>query len=110
VREPVTDQRADPFEIRDNREANRWEVAAADEDKVIAYAEYRVRPGAVAFTHTVVEPEYEGKGIGSRLARTVLDDAVTRGLRIVPYCPFIAAYLERHPEYGEHVDMPHQQN
>jgi predicted GNAT family acetyltransferase len=40
----------------------------------------------------------------------VLDDAVARGLRIVPYCPFIAAYLERHHEYSEYVDSVHHQN
>jgi predicted GNAT family acetyltransferase len=85
-------------------------VTAPADDEVVAYAEYRLRPGAIAFTHTVVDPAYEGKGIGSRLARTVLDDAVSRGLRIVPYCPFIAAFLERHSEYGEHVDTPHPQH
>jgi predicted GNAT family acetyltransferase len=60
----------------------------------------------VAFTHTVVEPRFEGQGIGTRLARAALDDAVGHDLRITPYCPFIRAYLERHPEYAAWVDQP----
>ena len=73
---------------------------------MVAYAEYRTAPGRVTFTHTVVEPEHEGKGIGSRLARWVLDDAVARGLRISPRCPFIRSYIERHREDLPSVDMP----
>jgi predicted GNAT family acetyltransferase len=88
----------------DNSAARRWEVKRGEE--VVAYAEYIDKPGRVIFTHTVVEPAFEGRGIGSRLARTVLDDAVTRGLRITPRCPFIRAYIGRHERYAEHVDMP----
>ncbi len=88
----------------DNPEQRRWEVRRGDD--VIAYAEYRRAPGRVIFTHTVVEPEYAGRGIGSRLAKTVLDASVAAGLRITPVCPFIRAYIERHTGYAEHVDMP----
>jgi predicted GNAT family acetyltransferase len=91
-------------EISDNPDDHRWEVR--DGDRVIAYAEYITAPGRVIFTHTVVEPEHEGQGIGSRLARAVLDDAVSRDLRITPRCPFIRAYTERHQEYEASVDLP----
>lgn len=104
--EPASAPRADQYDFRDNSGERRWEVTTDGE--LVAFAEYRLRPGAIAFTHTVVEPAYEGRGIGSRLAKKVLDDAVERGLRIVPYCPFISAYLERHREYAAHVDMPQQ--
>jgi len=70
------------------------------------FAEFRLQPGAVVFTHTVVRPEFEGRGLGSRLAKYVLDDAVARGERIVPECPFIAAYLREHPGYEGSVDWP----
>lgn len=70
------------------------------------FAQYRLEPGRVVFTHTVVKPEYEGRGLGSRLAKFVLDDAVARGERIVPECPFIAAYLRRHDDYAASVDWP----
>jgi predicted GNAT family acetyltransferase len=92
------------FDASDNPDARRWEVREGD--RVIAYAEYRLAPGRVTFTHTVVEPDHEGRGIASRLARIVLDDAVRRGLRITPRCPFIRSYVERHGEYAPHVDMP----
>ena len=88
----------------DNADARRWEVKRGDE--VIAFADYRSEPGRITFTHTLVDPDYEGRGIGSRLARTVLDDALERGLRIVPRCPFIRAYIERHEQYADNVDMP----
>ena len=63
-------------------------------------------PGRIVFTHTVVQPEFEGQGLGTRLARFVLDDAVARGERIVPECPFIAAYLARARRYEASVDWP----
>jgi len=71
-----------------------------------AVSQFRLEPGTIVFTHTIVRPEFEGKGLGSRLAKFVLDDAVARGERIVPECPFIAAYLRRHPGYEASVDWP----
>jgi predicted GNAT family acetyltransferase len=94
------------FTWQDNAAARRWEVR--DGEEVVAYADYRLQPGRVTFLHTVVDPAYEGRGVGSRLARTVLDDAVGRGLLITPRCPFIRAYIERHPQYAEHVDSTEQ--
>ncbi|MRG59669.1 GNAT family N-acetyltransferase [Agromyces sp. CFH 90414] len=91
----------DALQIVRNEARGRYEVL--DEGRVAAVAMFREEPGRVVFTHTVVKPEYEGRGIGSRLARHVLDDAVARGEEIVPECPFIAAYLERHPEYADSV-------
>jgi predicted GNAT family acetyltransferase len=64
-------------------------------------AHYRVRPGIVIFYHTVVDEAFEGKGVGSALAKGALDDVRARGERIVVECPFIAAYLKRHPEYAD---------
>ncbi|MFD5865182.1 GNAT family N-acetyltransferase [Agromyces sp. NPDC127015] len=70
------------------------------------FAQFRLEPGAIVFTHTVIKPEFGGRGLGSRLAKYVLDDAVSRGDRIVPQCPFIAAYLREHPGYEASVDWP----
>jgi predicted GNAT family acetyltransferase len=72
----------------------------------VGYSEYETEPGRVVFTHTVVKPQFEGRGIGSRLAQHVVDDARDRGLRITPVCPFIRAYLRRHEEYDAIVDFP----
>ena len=64
---------------------------------------YRQRNDRIAFTHTNVNPAYEGRGFGSRLAEAALDDARRQGLAVVPLCPFIAWYIEQHPEHGDLV-------
>ncbi|MEV1132016.1 GNAT family N-acetyltransferase [Agromyces sp. NPDC049794] len=88
-----------------NEEAHRYELKLDGE--LGGYAEYRTNPGRITFTHTVVFPEHEGKGLGSRLAKRVLDDAVAQGDTIVPRCPFIAAYLRRHEGvYDDSVAWP----
>ncbi|UOE43756.1 GNAT family N-acetyltransferase [Agromyces larvae] len=84
-----------------NDERHRYELRV-DGDRA-GFAVFREEPGRIVFTHTVVLPAYEGRGLGGRLAKFALDDAVARGLEIVPECPFIAAYLRRHPEYADSV-------
>lgn len=64
---------------------------------------YGIEPGLVVLIHTEVAPSAEGTGVGSRLVRGALDDARTRGLRVVPLCPFVAGYIRRHPEYADLV-------
>lgn len=93
---------ADEVELRDRPERARYEVLV--DGRVAGFAMYRREPGRTVFTHTIVKPAYEGRGLGGRLARYVLDDVVARGERIVPECPFIRAYLERHPAYEASVD------
>ncbi len=95
---------ADEITIDRVDEARRYELRVDGE--LAGYAAFRTNPGRITFTHTLVRPEYEGRGLGSRLARSVLDDAVARELTIVPVCPFISAYLRRHPEYEADVDWP----
>ena len=93
------------IEIERNDEASRYELTVDGEGA--GYAAFRTNPGRVTFTHTVVQPEFEGQGLGSRLAKFVLDDAVARGETIVPVCPFITAYLNRHPDdYEGSVSWP----
>ena len=57
----------------------------------------------VLLTHAEVEPAYNGRGIGSALAKGALDDIRRQGLQAVPLCPFISDYIERHPEYQDLV-------
>jgi uncharacterized protein len=92
------------LEITNNEAAHKWE-ARLDGD-LAGYAEYRESPSRVVFTHTVVDERFEGRGIGSGLAKAALDAAVAANKRIVPYCPFISAYLRRHDEYDASVDWP----
>ena len=64
---------------------------------------YRREPGVIVLVHTDIDPAYEGQGLGSKLVAGALDDLRSRGLRLVPLCPFVAAYLRRHPETADLV-------
>jgi predicted GNAT family acetyltransferase len=66
-------------------------------------AHYKLAPGVITFTHTLVPKELEGRGIGSKLARGALDAARAQGLKVVPKCPFIAGYIGKHAEYADLV-------
>jgi predicted GNAT family acetyltransferase len=87
--------------VVDNPERKRFEARTGDE--VAGFIDYRVRPDALVLVHTEVLPQYEGQGIGSQLARAVLDEIRARGRRIRVLCPFLTAYLRRHPEYADLV-------
>jgi uncharacterized protein len=84
-------------EVRDNPELNRFEAYADGE--LAGFTEYRSKPGLIAFIHTEVDPEFEGHGVGSELIREALDEVRDRGLDVLPFCPFVNAYIEKHPEY-----------
>ena len=75
---------------------------AVDESGVVAgFAAYRRYPDRIVFTHTVVDDAFEGRGVGSTLVRAALDAARGEGLRVVPQCPFVRSYIERHAEYAD---------
>jgi predicted GNAT family acetyltransferase len=95
----TTAESTDELRISDNPAARRYEAMLGD--RLAAYSEYVQRPERLVFTHTIVEPELEGRGIASRLVRHELDDVRRRGLKITPLCPFVRAFLERHPEYQD---------
>jgi predicted GNAT family acetyltransferase len=94
---------SDALELVDVPERKRYELRAGDE--VVAFAEYILtsRQDRIVITHTEVDPEHEGRGLGSAAARAVLDDVRGRGLLVQPLCPFMAAYIARHPEYTDLV-------
>jgi predicted GNAT family acetyltransferase len=88
-------------QVRDNPEAHRYEVLLGD--VVAGYSEYRRLGDRIVFTHTLVDPAFAGQGLGSRLAAGALDDVRARGLKVTPICPFVAAYIKRHPAYADLV-------
>lgn len=94
--------------VQDATDRNRWEARLGDgpDAPVVGYAAYRREGDRITFTHTVVEPEHEGEGVGSALARAALDGVRSAGLRVVPQCPFVAAWIRRHPDYADLVDGP----
>ena len=85
--------------IVDNPGARRYEALVGD--GLAGFAEYRALPGRIVFIHTEVTAEFEGRGVGGRLAAGALDDVRARGLDVTAKCPFIAAYIRRHPEYAD---------
>ena len=88
-----------PVSIRHEPQARRF---VADVEGQTAYITYRERDGRVLeLDHTYVPRALRGGGIASQLTARALDYARERGARVVPSCPFVAAYIERHPEYRE---------
>jgi len=86
-------------QVVENAAARRYEARLGD--RVAGFSEYRRKPGLIVFTHTEVDPELEGRGIGGRLAAAALDDVRRQGLKVVAICPYIAAFIRRHSEYGD---------
>ena len=84
--------------VRDNRAEQEFEL---DVDGHRAIAAYQREGGTIVFTHTLVPHAIEGRGVGSKLIRAALDAARDAGLKVVPQCPFVAAYIARHPDYRD---------
>ncbi|MFN2540308.1 MAG: GNAT family N-acetyltransferase [Mycobacteriales bacterium] len=84
-----------------HRRADDYEITV--DGRHAGLAAFYEQPGAVVFTHTEIDDAFEGKGVGSELARAALDDVRTRGLHVVPLCPFIKGWIERHPDYQDLV-------
>ncbi|HZE51486.1 MAG TPA: GNAT family N-acetyltransferase [Jatrophihabitantaceae bacterium] len=89
------------IEVRDNIDESRYEAAL--DGVPLGFAYYQLADDRVVFTHTEVLPEAEGKGVASTLIRWALDDVRRQGKQIVPLCPFVAAFLKRHPDYADLV-------
>jgi predicted GNAT family acetyltransferase len=92
-----------PDIVHDNAAERRFELTA---DGRLAAAYYTLAPGVITFTHTEVPKELSGRGVGSALARGALDAVRVRGLRVIAKCPFIAAYIAKHPEYADLLATP----
>ncbi|MEM0963068.1 MAG: GNAT family N-acetyltransferase [Bacteroidota bacterium] len=71
---------------------------ALETDAGLAHLDYILTDALLVLSHTEVPVGAEGQGVGSRLAKAGLDHARAEGLRVMPLCPFVAAYVRRHPE------------
>ncbi len=87
--------------VRDDEHRSRY-VAERD-GETLGVAAYTRTDGVTTFTHTIVDPAHEGEGVGSTLVRTALESERAAARTIVPRCPFVRAYLQRHPEYSDLV-------
>ena len=88
---------AERIEVADAPDRDRYELSIDGEE--VGYSAYRARPGLIAFFHTEVDERLEGRGLGDRLIRFALEDARARGLAVLPFCPFVNAFIERHREF-----------
>jgi uncharacterized protein len=88
---------AERIEVADAPDRDRYELSVDGE--VVGSSIYRTRPGLIAFVHTEVDERFEGQGLGDRLIRFALEDARARGLAVLPFCPFVNAFIERHREF-----------
>ena len=86
------------FTVTDNKEQHRYELKFSGKEAP-AILVYREHGDTITLIHTEVPPELEGHGLGGKIAKFALDDARTRGLQVVASCPFVSAYIRRHPDY-----------
>lgn len=90
----------DTVGVSNNAELKRYEVKVGDD--LAGFAEYLLSNGLITFTHTEIDPAFEGKGLGSQLVRFALDDVRATGERkVLPLCPFVKGWMAKHPEYQD---------
>ena len=87
--------------VQDNPEHRRYEAFVDGE--LAGHTEYYPRPDHVVFPHTVVDPEFGGQGVASTLIKAALDDMRAKGNLIDPQCPFVRAFIDKHPDYADLV-------
>jgi hypothetical protein len=85
--------------VADAPERNRYEATV--DGRLAGFAEYLTTGPLTVFTHTEVEPAYEGQGVGSALARYALDDMRAHDRRVLPLCPFVKGWIGRHADYAD---------
>jgi uncharacterized protein len=93
--------------VADDREHDRFTIAV-DGGELAGFAQYRRRPQLIAFVHTEIDPRFAGRGLASELIGTALETAKAEGLAVLPFCPFVDAYIKKHREYVELVPEPHR--
>jgi predicted GNAT family acetyltransferase len=87
--------------VRDNADLHRYEIT--DGDELGAFTEYELHGTVADFVHTETLSGHEGRGLGTTLVRAALDDARRRGWQVRPFCPFVRAFIAKHPDYVELV-------
>ena len=83
--------------VLDAPDHSRYEIRVGGE--LAGFAEYRRRPPLIAFTHTLIDPRFEGQGLAHRLLETALSESRSAGLSVLPFCPFVRSFIAGHDEY-----------
>ncbi|TWF95826.1 GNAT family N-acetyltransferase [Saccharopolyspora dendranthemae] len=84
-------------EIKDNPDANRFEILVDGE--LAGFAEYRLKTGQISFTHTEIDDNFSGQGLAGKLVRAALDEVRSRELRVLPFCPYVRGWIAKHSDY-----------
>jgi predicted GNAT family acetyltransferase len=87
----------DSTEISDAPDRDRYELSV--DGQTVGFTKYRPRPGLIAFRHTEIDEHVRGRGLGDALIRFALEDARNRDLAVLPFCPFVKAFIERNREF-----------
>jgi uncharacterized protein len=87
--------------VSDNRERSRYELHVGQ--ALAGFTDYHAQPGLITLMHTEIDHGFEGQRLGSRFVAAVLDDIRGRGSRVLPICPFVRSFIQRHPEYADLV-------
>ena len=85
------------IEVANAPDRERYELSLDGE--VVGFTAYKARPDLIAFIHTEVDDRFQGRGLGDRLIRFALEDARARGVAVLPFCPFVKSFIERHREF-----------
>jgi uncharacterized protein len=88
--------------VVDEPDEERYE-ARTDDGALAGFVAYRLAEGLIVMTHAEVDPAFAGQGVATELVRGALDDVRARHLAVLPLCPFVVTFLQRHPEYGDLV-------
>ena len=92
------------LQVTDNPDKARFEITADGE--LAGFAQYYLRDGQIAFTHTETDDRFRGHGLGGHLVQAALDTARERHLAVLPYCPFVKSWIGAHPEYADLIGSP----
>ena len=90
-------------EHRDQRQRRAGSLRDQAGRELAGFVVYEKREGSVVLVHTEVDPAFKGRGVGGSLARGVLDDLRAKGVSVVPLCPFVKGWIDKHPEYRDMV-------
>lgn len=92
---------SEQLEISNNEEQQQLEYRAGNDLATLTYKFYKKD---IAFMHTNVPESLAGKGIASALAASAFEYAKKINKLVMVYCPFVAAYLKKHPELKDQLD------
>jgi uncharacterized protein len=91
--------------VRDDAESRSYDALIGDQ--VVGSIVYDRVGSRLVFRHTIVEPRFRGRGIGTVLVTRALDDVRARGMTLTVYCEFVAAFIAAHPDYADLIDAEH---